>query len=80
MRRFDSKGKDGEDIVMSVAFDYTGRYIAVVRKAHTPALYHITRDTSLVEFCQTDYGNTVTRKSICFAGQKDEVCTLIRSV
>jgi hypothetical protein len=58
---------------MSVAFDHTGRYIAAVRKTHPPVLYHIDRDTSLVEFCQKGYGNTVTRKSVCFAGQKDEV-------
>ena len=58
---------------MCVAFDHTGRYIVAVRKSHPPVLYHIDRDTSLAEFIETGYGNTVTRKSVCFAGQKDEV-------
>ena len=58
---------------MCVAFDQTGRYITAVRKSHPPVLYHVDRDTSLAEFCEKGYGNTVTRKSVCFAGQKDEV-------
>ena len=62
---------------MSVDFDYTGRYVAAVRKAHPPVLYHIDRDSSLVEFNEEDYGNTVTRKSVSFAGQKDEVTKII---
>lgn len=73
LRHFDSSVKSGREIAMCVAFDQTGRYITAVRKSHPPVLYHIDRDTSLAEFCEKGYGNTVTRKSVCFAGQKDEV-------
>ena len=72
LRHYDSSLKAGRESAMSVEFDYTGRYIAAVRKTDPPVLYHIDRDTCLVEFHEKGYGNTVTRKSVCFAGQKDE--------
>lgn len=58
---------------MSVAFDWTGRYIAAVRKSNPPVLYHIDRESRLAEFREKGYGNKVTRKSVCFAGLRDEV-------
>ncbi|XP_028396002.1 DDB1- and CUL4-associated factor 5-like [Dendronephthya gigantea] len=73
LRHFESSfPKRGSQIAMSVAFDWTGRYIAAVRKSDPPVLYHIDREYCLAEFCEKGYGNKVTRKSVCFAGLKDE--------
>lgn len=75
LKRFDSNV--GVQCAMDVTFDNTGRYLVAVRQRLPPVLYHIDRNTSLVEFYQEGYYNSCTMKSVCFAGKKDNVSIVV---
>ena len=62
---------------MGITFDQTGHYLACVRQRLPPVLYHIHRNTSLVEFYQEGYFNSCTMKSVCFGGKTDNVSMTI---
>lgn len=57
---------------MNVRWDQTGRKILALRRRQTPVLYEIGNPEPIAQFVHSKYENSVTMKSCCFAGLKDE--------
>ncbi|KAH7940176.1 hypothetical protein HPB52_022091 [Rhipicephalus sanguineus] len=57
---------------MSVRFNGRGTQVLVLRRRRPPAVFRLEGRQPLVQLDHTDYCNSCTMKSCCFAGQRDE--------
>lgn len=64
-------GYDNESC-MCVRFNRNGDSVLVIRKRLPPVLYNTLESEAVCQFYHTDYYNSCTMKSCCFAGPNDE--------
>lgn len=64
-------GYDNESC-MCVRFNRSGDNVLVIRKRLPPVLYNTLESEAVCQFYHTDYYNSCTMKSCCFAGPNDE--------
>ncbi|KAL5284063.1 DCAF5 family protein [Megaselia abdita] len=64
-------GYDNESC-MCVRFNRNGDNVLVIRKRLPPVLYNTLESEAVCQFYHTDYYNSCTMKSCCFAGPNDE--------
>lgn len=57
---------------MCVRFNRNGDSVLVIRKRLPPVLYNTLESEAVCQFYHTDYYNSCTMKSCCFAGPNDE--------
>lgn len=57
---------------MSVCFNNDGTYLMTLRRRQPPVIYTLDSSDPYAHFYHTDYFNSCTMKSSCFAGPNDE--------
>lgn len=65
-------GEDASHSCMSVSFNGLGTQVLALRRRLPPILYNTCSSIPIGQFYHSDYYNSCTMKSCCFAGENDE--------